>query len=409
MFPSELVAQVNRLIWSKLRQYFVLGPTSLNEDHVGSGPWMYQKTKIQIQKFIESSSEVISDNLMKSLDRSIGTLWEYNDTKKELAIWITLQERASGIPYASIDQQLCDEWVLRQMAWVNMKPSPYPRELRDTFIAAERRLLQNRGMPFSELRHHIEYVFKEGPLCKPSLFTSLRNVPDDRLAEEIRLSRMDYEIQQGYQYNLAYRKSRDPPDEATTFWERMRHYNLLLQNKSRSIAGARSLAPRTSRDEQLLRLSSSSESVGEGTESFLKAASPEESEESESGHDSNDERTSVLSRTETLSTDDRQGDDANVDTVPGVTRSAKYKMTSIKTRMPPEQSLSGHTHVYVVTDERSGIKWLQGVRKEVIASPTKRRRYDPRQPFNGSEPPSYEHTRIQNMVQYARIDSGSPG
>ncbi len=71
---------------------------------------------------------------------------------------------------------------------------------------------------------------------------------------------------------------------------------------------------------------------------------------------------------------------------------------SIKTQMPLEQSLSGHTHVYVVTDERLGIKWLQGVRKEVIVSPTKKHRHNPMLPVNGSEPPSFMHQMgIQNL------------
>ncbi len=99
--------------------------------------------------------------------------------------------------------------------------------------------------------------------------------------------------------------------------------------------------------------------------------------------------------------DDRQGDGVSVDAVPGVSRQAKYQLTSIKTRMPPEQSLSGHTHVYVVTDELTGIKWLQGVRREVIASPTKKRRYDPVQPVNGPEPPSFV---LQMRLQKPALD-----
>jgi hypothetical protein len=66
---------------------------------------MLQKQKNHLQKFIESSSEVISDHLLDLLYCSIGTPWEYNEIKKELAIWLTLHERASGIQLALIDQQ----------------------------------------------------------------------------------------------------------------------------------------------------------------------------------------------------------------------------------------------------------------------------------------------------------------
>jgi hypothetical protein len=148
MFPPELVAPVNHLIWSKLRQYFETGLTNIDEDHVGSDLLMLQKQKIHLQKFIESSSEVISD-LLDLLDCSIGTPWEYNEIKKELAIWLTLHERASGILFASIDQQLCDEWVQRQMVMVNKNPSVYPHGLRETIISEELRLLHNSGMPFA--------------------------------------------------------------------------------------------------------------------------------------------------------------------------------------------------------------------------------------------------------------------
>ncbi len=78
---------------------------------------------------------------------------------------------------------------------VNKNPSLYPRGLRETIISAERRLLHNRGMPFLEFRHQIEYVFKMGPLIKPSLFIALQNVDDHKLTNEICLTRRDEEIQ----------------------------------------------------------------------------------------------------------------------------------------------------------------------------------------------------------------------
>ncbi len=91
-------------------------------------------------------------------------------------------------------------------------------------------------MPFAEFRHQIKYVFKMGQLIKPSLFTALQNVDYHKLSNEICLTRRDEEIQLGYRHNLAYRKSQDPSDEGTLFWERVRNYMLLLQSKSRSIA-----------------------------------------------------------------------------------------------------------------------------------------------------------------------------
>ena len=135
---------------------------------------------------------------------------------------------------------------------------------------------------------------------------------------------------------------------------------------------------------------SSSDSVDdEGTECFQRATSSEESEESESPTDSNDEVRSRLSRTGTVCKDNRQGNGVSVKTAAGVFSPRKPRMTSIKTPVPPEYSTGGHTHALFIIDDRTVTEWLQGVIKDVTESPTKRRRYDPRQPFKGSELPSF--------------------
>jgi hypothetical protein len=124
----------------------------------------------------------------------------------------------------------------------------------------------------------------------------------------------------------------------------------------------------------------------ERTECFQRATSSE-SEESESPTDSNAEVRSGLSRTGTVCKDNRRGNGVSVTgkTAAGAFSPRKPKMTSIKTPAPPEHSTGGHTHALFIIDDRTGTEWLQGVIKDVTESPTKRHRYDPRQPFKGSE------------------------
>ena len=126
----------------------------------------------------------------------------------------------------------------------------------------------------------------------------------------------------------------------------------------------------------------------EGTECFQRAASSTESEESESPTDSDDEVRSGLSRTGYL----RQGNGENVEMLAGVkspTMTRLRPLTSISTRDFPVQSFEGYTHVEVIHDHQTGFRSFKGVNSEVVASPTKKRRYDPQQQIKKYGPPSY--------------------
>ena len=106
-----MIAMVNQIAWSTLRRFFVLDPSRLDEDHVGSGFVTIQLVKARIQKIIEGSSEIIAINTMKTLERDIISYSEYSAIKSDLAMYISLYERSAGIPFRSINQQMSDEWV----------------------------------------------------------------------------------------------------------------------------------------------------------------------------------------------------------------------------------------------------------------------------------------------------------
>ena len=110
-FPPGMIAMVNQIAWSTLRRFFVLDPSNLDEDHVGSGFVTIQLVKARIQKNIEGSSEIIAIQTMKTLERDIISYSEYSAIKSDLAMYISLYERSAGIPFGSINQQMSDEWV----------------------------------------------------------------------------------------------------------------------------------------------------------------------------------------------------------------------------------------------------------------------------------------------------------
>ena len=117
-------------------------------------------------------------------------------------------------------------------------------------------------------------------------------------------------------------------------------------------------------------------------------SSSENSEESESEPDSDDEERSQDTRTEYL----RQGNGENVEMLAGVkspTMTRLRPLTSISTRDFPVQSFEGYTHVEVNIDQQTGFRSFKGVNPEVVASPTKKHRYNPLRPIKKYGPPSY--------------------
>ena len=85
-----MIAMVNQITWNTLRRYFVLDPSNMDEDHVGSGIVTFQQIKVRIQKFIEYSSETMAINTMKTLERDITSYSEYSAIKSDLAMYISL-------------------------------------------------------------------------------------------------------------------------------------------------------------------------------------------------------------------------------------------------------------------------------------------------------------------------------
>jgi hypothetical protein len=138
-----------------------------------------------------------------------------------MAFYVTLHERESSISYGAIDQHISDEWIRRQMKLIRETDHDYPEGLVDTFRRAEESLLLGSGLSFKSLLDQVEFVYKKGPLHQPSLMASLSNVSDERLAEEIRLTRRDERFRGSYTHNLAFRTGR-LDDEAELYWQNMR-------------------------------------------------------------------------------------------------------------------------------------------------------------------------------------------
>ena len=137
-----------------------------------------------------------------------------------------------------------------------------------------------------------------------------------------------------------------------------------------------------------LHMSSPNASIDEPTVHPEGNSSSETSEESESEPDSDDEERSQDTRTGYP----RQGNGENVEMLaerisPTMTR--PRPLTSNSTRDFPVQSFEGYTHVEVIHDQQTGFRSFKGVNPEVVASPTKKRRYNPQHHLKKYGPPSY--------------------
>jgi hypothetical protein len=56
----------------------------------------------------------MATNMIDKLGCTILTYSKYSEYKKEQPHWMTVHERAAGIPFDTIDQQISDEWVRTQ-------------------------------------------------------------------------------------------------------------------------------------------------------------------------------------------------------------------------------------------------------------------------------------------------------
>ena len=176
-----------------------------------------------------------------------------------------------------------------------------------------------------------------------------------------------------------------------SLWNQFRNYNLSFQYKSRLFAGARLMLAVSKSTE--LQASSPSASVDEPTVHPEGNSSSVTSEKSESASDSDDEEISQDTRTGYP----RQGNGDSVEMQAGIfspTMPRLRQLTSIKTRGPPDQSFEGYTHVEVIHDHRTGFRSFKGVNPEVVASPTKKRRYDPQHQLKKYGSPSYNQEPV---------------
>jgi hypothetical protein len=355
-FPAELMALTNQTIWTNLRRYFVLDSYIIDEDHVSSGIFMFQRLKIRIQKILEHNSEEIAKQMIATLNLYISNYEEYCEWKMAMALYVTLHERASCISYGSIDQHISDEWVRRQMKLIRETCHEYPRGLVDTFLAAEQSLLLCSGLSYKSesLRDQVEFVFKKGPLHQPSLMVSLYYVHDEQLAEEIRLTRRDERIQGTYPHNLAYRTGRHD-DKAESIWQDLRNANIHLQHKLRPISGAREVSSR----EAMYSpgdppFSTSAQGTVENTRVVQSAYASDESEGSEPESDSDDESIETMLRAGKVPRGIRQGKGDSVELGPGIFSPTMPKFTSIKTRQPSDSKYGDRRCIVMFRDEQTG-------------------------------------------------------
>jgi hypothetical protein len=352
----------------------VLDSFVVDEDHAGSGIFILRRLKTRIQKILEHQSEHIAQRMISTLDRCISNYEEYCEWKMAMAFYITLHERASCIPYGAVDQHIADEWVRMQMMRIRGKDHDYPEGLVDTFRRAEKYLLLGSGLSFKSVRDQVEFVFKKGPLHRHPLMSSLSNVSDERLADEIRQTRRDERFQGSYPHNLAYRSGRHD-DEAELYWQRTRNANVNLQSKSRPISGARAESSKaTMYSPEDPASSTSTQGTVEKTGMDQSTYQSDRSEQSESVSESDEESIGTRLRAEKVPKEIRQGSGKIVELGPGVFSPTMPRFTSIITRQPPNSNHGHRCYTVIYQDGRTEEQHYHTASSDAAESPTKKRR-----------------------------------
>ena len=117
---------------------------------------------------------------------------------------------------------MSDEWVRIQTTKIKISPDLYVNGLKTTFLSAFRDLLCGKGILLSELMNRIEYVYKKGPLSKPSLFDTVEGINSSELAETIRRKRLEEQHASWYPYNIVAYRTGPEKDVGEALWNACR-------------------------------------------------------------------------------------------------------------------------------------------------------------------------------------------
>ena len=215
VFPPEQIMHANQILWEALDRYFTFAtPPSIPNyrDCMGSALNTFQHIKILLQKCLENNQSRIYVQLDDLLTSELSDWQNYCYFKKDLGLFISAVERASGVAYGEADQMIANKLITLQAAAIKQHDVSYPYGLEQTIFDATRLLLMGEPLQLSAALARTEYIYMKGPLMKSGQYNhpiTLRDLNEDILTEAQRVALAEEYRRSQYTTNFAYRADND--------------------------------------------------------------------------------------------------------------------------------------------------------------------------------------------------------
>ena len=185
----------NQILWEGLDRYFAFAIPQSNpnyRDCMGSALTTFQSIKIILQRRLKWNQTSIYVQLDDLLGSNLSDWENYCYFKKDLGLFISALERASGVAYGEADQVIANKLITLQAAAIKRdEVFEYPHGLVQTILDATRLLLMGEPLQSSAILARTEYIYQKGPLMKSGQYNypiTLRDVNEDILTEAQRVA-----------------------------------------------------------------------------------------------------------------------------------------------------------------------------------------------------------------------------
>ena len=211
VFQPEQIMHANQILWEGLDRYFTFATPQSNpnyRDFMGSALTTFQYIKILLQRCLEWNQSRIYVQLDDLLVSDLSDWENYCYFKKDLGLFVSAVERASGVAYGEADQVIANKLITLQAAAIKRDEAIYPHGLVQTILDATRLLLMGEPLQLSAVLARTEYIYMKGSLVKSGQYNypiTLRDLNEDILTEAQRVALAEEYRRNQFTTNFAYR------------------------------------------------------------------------------------------------------------------------------------------------------------------------------------------------------------
>ena len=215
VFPPEQIMHANQILWEGLDRYFTFATPQSNpnyRDFMGSALTTFQYIKILLQRCLEWNQSRIYVQLDDLLVSDLSDWENYCYFKKDLGLFVSAVERASGVAYGEADQVIANKLITLQAAAIKRDEAIYPHGLVQTILDATRLILMGEPLQLSAVLARTEYIYQKGPHMKSGQYNypiTLRDLNEDILTEAQRVALAEEYRRNQFATNFAYRADND--------------------------------------------------------------------------------------------------------------------------------------------------------------------------------------------------------